>query len=177
MTDNPNASAWKDPTIWGRVVFALLYMLILALVVGPLVIMLGLVQGAFMIATGEDNRNLRGLGAALAEYVHEMLLFATWNREQKPFPFSEFPRVDSEAAGEAAGPVEDETAETQARDAVSAGEQGESGAAVDSASESGDAEEEASTAAAATGKPARKSARRKKSGSGKASADDSASED
>ncbi len=155
MTDNPNASAWKDPAIWGRVVFALLYILILALVVGPLVIMLGLVQGGFTIATGEDNRNLRDLGAALAEYVHEMLLFATWNREQKPFPFSEFPRVDSEAAGE----------------------QGESGAVVDSSPESGDAEEEASTAAAETGKPARKSVRRKKSGSSKASADDSASED
>ena len=166
MTDNPNASAWKDPAIWGRVVFALLYMLILALVVGPLVIMLGLVQGVFTVATGEDNRNLRNLGAALAGYVHEILLFATWNREQKPFPFSEFPRVDSEAAGEATEPVEDETAETQAGETVVAEDGGESDAAVDSASESGDAEEEASTEATETGKPAKKSARKKKSDSG-----------
>ena len=154
MTDNPNANAWKDPAIWGRAVFALLYMLILVLVVGPLVIVLGLAQGVFTIATGEDNRNLRDLGVALAGYVHEMLLFVTWNREQKPFPFNEFPRVEG----------------------GSAGEEDKFDAAGDGAPESGDAEEEVSTEAAETGKPAKKSARKKKSGSSNASANDSASQ-
>ncbi len=171
MMDNPNASAWKDPAIWGRVVFALLYMLILALVVGPLAIMLGLVQGAFTIATGEDNRNLRDLGAALAGYVHEMLLFATWNREQKPFPFSEFPRVDSEAAGEATEPVEDEAAETQAGETVVAEDGGESDAAGDGAPENGSGDE-TSTETAEAKAPAGKVARKKKTGSREAASDD-----
>lgn len=106
MSDNSNASPWKDPAIWGRVVFVVLFLLIFALIVGPLAAVLGVVQALFAIFTGEENRNLRGLAAALAEYIREILLFASWNREQRPFPFSEFPRVaeqeDAEAAGEPA---------------------------------------------------------------------------
>ncbi len=167
MTDNPNASAWKDPAIWGRAVFALLYMLILSLVVGPLAIMLGLAQGVFTVATGEDNRNLRDLGAALASYVHEILLFATWNRERKPFPFSEFPRADSDAAGESAEPVGDEAAETQAGETVVAEDGGESDAA-GAGSQDGTSGETAEAKA-----PARKGARKKETGSRKAAGDDS----
>jgi len=89
-------SAWKDQAIWLRVLFALLFLLILALLAGPLVIILGVAQGVFTVVTGEDNRNLRDLGASLTEYIREALLFATWNRERKPFPFAEFPRVEPE---------------------------------------------------------------------------------
>ncbi len=177
MTDNPNASAWKDPAIWGRAVFALLYLLILALVAGPLVIMLGLVQGVFTVATGEDNRNLRDLGAALAGYVHEILLFVTWNQEQKPFPFSEFPRTGGDAVGEAAAePAGDKAAQPQARKTVAADEESESGAAGDGAPESGGAEEESAESDKA-GDPAGKSVRKKKTGSSKSGTDDSASGD
>ncbi len=88
-------NAWRDRGIWTRAVFSLLFLLILALLAGPLVIILGVAQGVFTILTGEDNRNLRDLGASLAEYIREALLFATWNREQKPFPFAEFPRVET----------------------------------------------------------------------------------
>ena len=94
MSDNANASSWKNPAIWGRVVFVLLFLLLFALIVGPLAIMLGVVQALFTIFTGEDNRNLRGLAAALAEYINEILRFASWNRDQKPFPFSEFPKLE-----------------------------------------------------------------------------------
>lgn len=112
MSDNSNASPWKDPAIWGRVVFVILFLLIFALIVGPLAIVLGVVQALFTIITGEENRNLRGLAAALAEYIREILLFASWNREQRPFPFSEFPRVaeqeDAVTAGEPAAEPEPE---------------------------------------------------------------------
>lgn len=93
MSENSNAKPWKDPAIWGRAAFVILFLLILALIVGPLAVILGVVQALFTIFTGEDNRNLRDLAAALAEYVREILLFASWNSEQRPFPFSEFPRV------------------------------------------------------------------------------------
>lgn len=108
MSDNSNASPWKDPAIWGRVVFVVLFLLIFALIVGPLAIILGIVQALFAIFTGEENRNLRGLAAALAEYIREILLFASWNREQRPFPFSEFPRVAEQEEAEAAGEPEAE---------------------------------------------------------------------
>ncbi len=114
MSENSNASPWKDPGIWGRVVFVILFLLIFALIVGPLAIVLGVVQALFTIITGEENRNLRGLAAALAEYIREILLFASWNREQRPFPFSEFPRVaeqeDAVTADESAAEPEPESA-------------------------------------------------------------------
>lgn len=107
MSENSNASPWKDPAIWGRVVFVVLFLLIFALIIGPLAIVLGVVQALFTIFTGEENRNLRGLAAALAEYIREILLFASWNREQRPFPFSEFPRVEEQE--DAVAEVEPET--------------------------------------------------------------------
>ena len=118
MTEDSKRSesenAWRDRAIWARVVFTLLFLLILALVAGPLVIILGVAQGVFTIVTGQDNRNLRDLGAALTEYIRQALLFATWNGERKPFPFAEFPRVES---GEPAEPMQSATGD----DAVAAG--------------------------------------------------------
>ena len=111
MSDNSNASPWKDPAIWGRVVLVVLFLHVFALIVGPLAIVLGVVQALFAIITGEENRilrNLRGLAAPLAEYIREILLFASWNREQRPFPFSEFPSVaEQEDAVTAAEPSAD----------------------------------------------------------------------
>lgn len=149
MSENSNASPWKDPAIWGRVVFVVLFLLIFALIVGPLAVILGVVQAVFTIFTGEENRNLRGLAAALAEYVREILLFASWNREQRPFPFSEFPRVP------------------ELEDAVAAGEE-ETASEPESATEEAPAEEEASKA-----QP--KKTTRRKTSSSKAAADKSKS--
>ncbi len=126
MSENPNESPWKNPAIWGRVVFVVLFLLIFALIVGPLAIVLGLVQALFTIFTGEDNRNLRDLAAALGEYIHEILLFASWNREQKPFPFSEFPSFPDEEGSTAEADdadtesveVEDEAKEESAEEAA-----------------------------------------------------------
>lgn len=149
MSDNSNASPWKDPAIWGRVVFVVLFLLIFALIVGPLAIVLGVVQGLFAIFTGEENRNLRGLAAALAEYIREILLFASWNREQRPFPFSEFPRVAEQDEAEAAGELEPEP-EPESATEEPAGE-------------------------AAPKEPAKKKTTRRKSSTKKAAAEDSES--
>lgn len=151
MSENSNASPWKDPAIWGRVVFVILFLLIFALIVGPLAIVLGVVQALFTIITGEENRNLRGLAAALAEYIREILLFASWNREQRPFPFSEFPRV------------------AEQEDAVTAGEP----AAEPEPEPEAAAEEPVEEAA--TKEPAKKRATRRKSSTKKAAAEDSES--
>ncbi len=103
MSEQSEASPWKNPASWSRFVLVVLYLLIFALIAGPLAILLGLAQALFAIFAGADNRNLRGLAGALAEYIRELLLFASWNREQKPFPFSEFP--DFPAAEQPAAPA------------------------------------------------------------------------
>ena len=161
MSENSNESPWKDPAIWGRVVFVVLFLLIFALIVGPLAIILGIVQAGFTIFTGEENPNLRGLAAALAEYVREILLFASWNREQRPFPFSEFPSVterEDRASADDAG-TETEVSTTDAEETASEPE---------TVTEEAPAEEGAPKA------PPKKTTRRKTSSS-KAAADKSKS--
>ena len=185
MTDDSNGSSWKDPAIWGRVVFTLLFLLILGLVVGPLAIILSVVQAVFTIATGEDNRNLRDLGASLTEYIGEILLFATWNREQKPFPFAEFPRAErmDDASGEDA---EEDAAEADTGAAAGAEAATEAADGAEPAAETakaenagGDAEEEAGSDSAPAEKPGKKSAGKagKKTSSSKPASDDAAAKD
>ncbi|MCY4297610.1 MAG: DUF4389 domain-containing protein [Gammaproteobacteria bacterium] len=173
MTEDSKRSesenAWRDRAIWARVVFTLLFLLILALVAGPLVIVLGIAQGVFTIVTGQDNRNLRDLGAALTEYIREALLFATWNSGRKPFPFAEFPRVDPEEPGESAGGDDAAVAGAgKAEAAKAAASEAEAdpdpeSAPVASGEPAGaDAPaDEAGDAPAKTAKPARKRTRRK----------------
>lgn len=147
MSENSNASPWKDSAIWSRAAFVILFLLIFSLIAGPLAVALGVVQALFTIFTGAANRNLRGLAAALAEYVREILLFASWNSGRRPFPFSEFPSVVMEEDGAVAG--ED--------DAVSG-------------SESADARESAEAAAP---KERDEQSAREKSSTGKAAAGES----
>ena len=177
MTEDSKRSesenAWRDRAIWARVVFSLLFLLILALLAGPLVIILGIAQGVFTIVTGQDNRNLRDLGAALTEYIREALLFATWNSGRKPFPFAEFPRVDPEDPGESAGGDDAAVAGAgKAEAAKAAASEAEAEAEADPDPESApvasgepagaDAPaDEAGDAPAKTAKPARKRTRRK----------------
>jgi len=156
-------SAWKDQAVWARVVFALLFLLILALLAGPLVIILGIAQGVFTVVTGEDNRNLRDLGASLTEYIREALLFATWNRERKPFPFAEFPRVEPEEGAAGDAPAVD-AGEAQAASAAASEvePEPESEPVASGQSANGNSQADAAGGAPARAKkPARKSARRK----------------
>lgn len=123
MSEGTQASPWKDRAVWSRIFFVALFLLILSLIVLPLVAVLAGVQALFTIFTGADNRNLRGLAAALAEYVREILLFASWNSGRRPFPFSEFPGVAMEEDEAAAGEEDDAApgpASADARESVDA---------------------------------------------------------
>lgn len=87
----------KKPSAWFRVLFMAGFAIALYLT-GVILLVLMLAQIVFTLLTGEDNSNLRRLGASLTRYVTEILAFLTYNSEQKPFPFSEFP-VDVTPAG------------------------------------------------------------------------------
>jgi len=81
----------QEPSAWIRIVFMIGYALLLYVVIVPVMFVIGLVQALFVIITGDDNEKLRGLGGALAEFVHQLLSFFTYNTEDKPFPFKDFP--------------------------------------------------------------------------------------
>lgn len=89
----------RTPSTWLRILFMLGFGVILYLV-GMVILVLTVAQALFSIFTGSDNRNLRRLGAALADYVCQLLRFITYNSDERPFPFAPFPEVGPEVGPE-----------------------------------------------------------------------------
>ena len=78
---------------WTRILFTALFWLtfyfsqfFIALVV--------VAQCAFTLITGTPNRQLLTFGENLSRYVQEVLRYITFNTEQRPFPFTDFPKSD-----------------------------------------------------------------------------------
>lgn len=82
----------KTPSTWLRVLFMLGFYVILY-VTGVVILVLTLAQALFSLLTGNANDNLRRLGAALSDYVTEILQFLCYNSEVRPFPFTPFPEI------------------------------------------------------------------------------------
>ena len=78
---------------WIRGAYMLLFGLLL--VAARLIISLVVVvQFIFVLFFGSDNDNLRNLGQGLGKWVYQTLMFLTFNSEDKPFPFDEWPTTD-----------------------------------------------------------------------------------
>jgi hypothetical protein len=71
------------------VLFALLVMA--ARLVVSIVVVL---QFALVLVFGKDNENLRNLGQGLGKWVYQAIMFLTFNSNDKPFPFDEWPILD-----------------------------------------------------------------------------------
>lgn len=94
----------REPSAWIRVLFMVGFALVLHLIVGPIIIVLMIVQALFKLITSETNFNLRRFGKALGQWVYEVIQFLTYNSQEKPFPFSDFPPLeDEEESGEGQG--------------------------------------------------------------------------
>ncbi len=75
---------------WIRGVFMLLLAIVASVasyVVGVVVI----VQFLFALITGKPEERLVLLGSSLTQYIRQILAFLTFNSEQKPFPFADWP--------------------------------------------------------------------------------------
>ncbi len=82
-----------NPATWIRLGFMLLFALLL--IAGRLVIrILVVVQFTLVLVTGSDNENLRNLGQGLGKWIYQGVMFLTFNSEEKPFPFDEWPTID-----------------------------------------------------------------------------------
>ncbi len=78
----------KAPNTWQRIFFMAVFAFILGFV-RMLLWAVVLFQVVSKLLTGQDNPHARQLGATLAVYVYQILLFLTFNTEQMPFPFAE----------------------------------------------------------------------------------------
>jgi len=87
----------KQSSNWVRVMFMFGFVILLYVIIAPVVFVLMLVQALFVLISGEYNGNLRYFGAALAEYVLQILHYISYNSDVKPFPFTDFPSVETTA--------------------------------------------------------------------------------
>lgn len=77
---------------WLRLVFMLLFAAILQ-IASIIMWALVLLQFLFSLVTGQDNTNLRQFGHSLSTYIFQILKFLTYASDEKPFPFSDWPKV------------------------------------------------------------------------------------
>lgn len=84
----------SEPSAWIRILFMLGFAVGFYVVLVPLIGLLALAQALFALIGGEPNDNLRRFGEGLTLYVTEILQFLFYDRQEKPFPFSNFPDVD-----------------------------------------------------------------------------------
>ena len=80
----------KSLSLWVRLAYMLLFLLLLSFV---RVILLLVIGGQFLtlLITGADNKNLRSFGQSLASWILQIMQFLTFNSNSKPFPFDDWP--------------------------------------------------------------------------------------
>lgn len=78
---------------WLRCLFMILFSVI-ASVASYVIFVLVVIQFLFTLITGKPEQRLRFFGNSLTQYITQILQFLTYNSEQKPFPFSDWPTPD-----------------------------------------------------------------------------------
>jgi len=81
----------KQPgTIWQRGLYMLLFAFLLG-VAKFVVFTVVILQFLFVLFTGAPNAQLLVLGQSLSTYIYQIILFLTFNSEEHPYPFSDWP--------------------------------------------------------------------------------------
>jgi hypothetical protein len=79
---------------WIRGLYMVLFAVIFSItevVIGAVVVL----QFLFTLITGQTNPRLLQFGQSLSLYVYQVMRFQTFNQEELPFPFSEWPSPDA----------------------------------------------------------------------------------
>jgi hypothetical protein len=87
--ESPSEQPSRKET-WVRLLYVLLFVILYGVaeaVLGVIVI----VQFGFKLITHETNDNLLNFSTGLNKYIYKILQFMTFNSNEKPFPFSDWP--------------------------------------------------------------------------------------
>lgn len=101
----------KSEKQWLRGLFMLLFFVVYE-VTEMLVIFVAIIQFLFSIFTGKSNTNLRSFGDSLSQYAQQMVTYLSYNSEEKPFPFADWPKAHVTQDTAAVPTEEDETPPT-----------------------------------------------------------------
>lgn len=92
----------KEPNSWIRLVFMIVFGVLLYLIIAPVILIIVIAQTLFALFTGSPNPNLKDFSNALGQYISQILKFLLYGVEDKPFPFTDFPRVKDDDSGDSA---------------------------------------------------------------------------
>lgn len=92
MNDKPVTTNLLNPDIWIRLLYMALTLIFL-FIARLLIWILTIFQFLLVLFFGRDNDNLRNFGQGVSKWAYQGLLFLTFNSEDKPFPFSDWPEV------------------------------------------------------------------------------------
>jgi len=95
---------------WIRLTYMVLFAL-LVMAARLLVSIVVILQFALVLVFGRDNENLRNLGQGLGKWVYQAIMFLTFNSNDKPFPFDEWPVLDPSEGYSVSTPEEVEDVE------------------------------------------------------------------
>ena len=104
----------KSEKQWLRGLYMLLF-IIISEMAKVVVVTVAIIQFLFAILTGKGNSNLTQFGNSMAQFVQQVVDFLTYNTEDKPFPFAQWPEAmvaDEEPEIEFGSSVDAPVAET-----------------------------------------------------------------
>ncbi|WIO75545.1 DUF4389 domain-containing protein [Porticoccaceae bacterium LTM1] len=108
MTDKPVKTNLLNVNVWIRLIYMVIFGLLMMLARAVIWVVVAL-QFILVLVTGKDNDNLRNLGQGLGKWVYQGVLFLSFNSEEKPYPFSDWPDIEATESYEA--PVEEASEE------------------------------------------------------------------
>jgi hypothetical protein len=81
----------STPDKWIRLIFMVLFSLLVYWVIFLLIWVIAAFQFIYSLFVGTPNKALLPFTASLSEYVKQIVMFLTYNSEEKPFPFMLWP--------------------------------------------------------------------------------------
>lgn len=93
-----NAATKGDGNIWVRGLYMLLFVLFYSVAEFVLMVVV-VVQFGYRVLNNENHPRILALGAAIALYIYLVLRFLSFNSDEMPYPFSDWPDPDT-AEGE-----------------------------------------------------------------------------
>ena len=92
MSDNYKENI-KEHSTWMRGFYIVLFSIIYS-VTELVIFLVVLFQFLFVLLTRNTNDKLLTLGLNLSTYVYQILAYMTFNSNERPYPFSDFPDVE-----------------------------------------------------------------------------------
>lgn len=93
VMDEKLKSNLMSESLWLRILYMVVFYLVSQVVI-MLVAVLAVVQALFGLITGKPNLNLQEFSIGLNRYLYQILCFLTFNRDEKPYPFTDWPKAD-----------------------------------------------------------------------------------